>query len=79
MIIIIIIISIIIIIIISIIIIIKIIKIKMLLQSNLPIADMLYNGHLVIVNTFLRNRLNHGQTLVEKPLYSGQFYSRNVL
>ena len=32
---------------------------------------MLYNGHLVIADTFLRNRPNHGQTLIEKPLYSG--------
>ena len=45
------------------------------IQSNLSIADMLYNGHLVMADTFLRNRSNHGQTLVEKPLYSGYFYS----
>ena len=25
------------------------------------------NGHLVIAGTFLRNGLNHGQTLIEKP------------
>ena len=36
---------------------------------------MLYNGHLVIADTFLWNRLNHGQTLIEKPLYSGHYYS----
>ena len=36
---------------------------------------MLYNGHLVIADTFLRNRPNHGQTLIEKPLSSGHFYS----
>ena len=44
-------------------------------QSNLSIADMLYNGHLVIAETFLRNLPNHGQTLIEKPLHSGHFYS----
>ena len=49
------------------------------LQSNLSIADMLYNGHLVIADTFLRNRLNHGETLIEKPLYSGHFYSGHLL
>ena len=31
---------------------------------------MLYNGHLVIAGTFLRNRPNHGQTLKEKTLYT---------
>ena len=36
------------------------------IQSNLAIADVLYNGRLVIVDTFLRNRSNHGQTLKEK-------------
>ena len=35
---------------------------------------MLYDRHLV-ADTFLRNRPNHGQTLIEKPLYSGHFYS----
>ena len=44
-------------------------------QSNLFITDMLYNGHLVIADTFLRDRPNHGQSLIEKPLYSGYFYS----
>ena len=36
------------------------------IQSNLSIADMLYNGHLVTADTFLRNRPIHGQTLIEK-------------
>ena len=45
------------------------------IDVNLPIVDMLYNGHLVIADTFLRNWLNHGQTLIEKPLYSRHFYS----
>ena len=45
------------------------------IDVNLPIVDMLYNGHLVIAATFLRNWLNHGQTLIEKPLYSRHFYS----
>ena len=38
---------------------------------------MLYNGHLVIAETFLSNRPNHGQTLIEKPLCNGHFYSEN--
>ena len=37
-------------------------------------ADMFYNGNLVTADTFLRNRPNHGQTLTEKPLYSGHFF-----
>ena len=49
------------------------------IQSNLSIADMLYSGHLVIADTFLRNRPNNGQTLIEKPLYKGHFYSGNLL
>ena len=40
---------------------------------------MLYNGHVVIVETFLRNRPNHGQILIEKPLNSGHFYSGHLL
>ena len=52
---------------------------KAVTQSNLSIADMLYNGHLVIGDTFLRNRPNHGQTPIEKPLYSGHFYSGHLL
>ena len=40
---------------------------------------MLYNGHLVIADTFSRNRPNHGQTLIGKPLYSGHFYSGHLL
>ena len=34
---------------------------------------MLYNGHVVKADIFLRNWPNHGQTLIEKPLYSGHF------
>ena len=40
---------------------------------------MLYNGHLVMADTFLRNRPNHGQTLMEKPLHSEHFYSGHLL
>ena len=40
---------------------------------------MLYNGHLVIAETFLRNQPNHGQNLMEKPLYSGHFYRGHLL
>ena len=36
---------------------------------------MLYSGSLVIADTFKWNRPNHGQTLVEKPLYSRHAYS----
>ena len=54
---------------------ITILTILFIVQSNLYIADMLYNGHLVIADTFLRNWPNHGQTLIEKPLKSGHFYS----
>ena len=50
-----------------------------ILQSNLSITDMLYNGHLVIAYTFLRNRPIHGQALIEKPVYSGHFYSGHLL
>ena len=49
----------------------------MYLQSNLSIADMLYNGHVLVAHT-LRNRPNHSQTLKEKPLYSGHFYSGHI-
>ena len=40
---------------------------------------MLYNGHLIIADTFLKNQPNHDQTLIEKPLYSEHFYSRYLL
>ena len=39
---------------------------QLFVQSDLPIADILYNGHLVKEDTFLRNRPNHGQILIEK-------------
>ena len=42
-------------------------------------ADMLYSGHLIIADRFSRNGPNHGQTLIEIPLYSGQFYSGHLL
>ena len=40
---------------------------------------MLYNGHLVIADTFLGDQPSRGQTLLEKPLYSGHIYSRHLL
>ena len=49
------------------------------LQSNLSIVDMLYNEYLVIADPFPRNWPNHAQTLIEKPLYSGHFYSKYSL
>ena len=51
----------------------------MFIQSNLSIADMLYNGHQVVADIFLRNRPNHGQTLIAKPLYSGHLHSGHLL
>ena len=44
----------------------------LIIQWNLSIADMLYSGHLSIADTFLKNGWTHGQSLIEKPLYSGQ-------
>ena len=37
----------------------------MFLRSNVSVVDMLYNGHLVIADTFLGNQSNHGQILIE--------------
>ena len=48
-------------------------------QSNRSIPDMLYNGLLVIADPFQLNRPNQGQTLIEKHLYSGHFYSGKLL
>ena len=42
------------------------------LQWNLSIADMLYSGHLSIADTFPENGWINGQSLIEKPPYSGQ-------
>ena len=52
-----------------------IIKIAIILQSHLSIADMLCNGHLIIGDTFLWNWQNHGQTLIEKPPFWAKFIS----
>ena len=49
------------------------------MQSNLSLADMLYSGHLVTPDTFSWNRLSHGQTLMEKSLYTGNSYHRQLL
>ena len=49
------------------------------IQSNLPIVDMLYSGQLAIAECFSWNGPNHGQTLIEKPLYSGHVYSGQLL
>ena len=54
-------------------------KVAILLQSNVSVVDMLYNGHLVMADIFLESQSNHGQTLIEKPLYSGHFYSGHLL
>ena len=50
-----------------------------LIQPNLSIADMLRSGHFMVAETFSWNRLNHGQTLIEKPGYSGHFCSGQSL
>lgn len=46
------------------------------LQSNLSIADMVYNGHLVKVNSFKKpvESWSNSQKLSEKALYSRHFY-----
>ena len=38
-----------------------------------------YNGHLVMADTSLRKRPNRGQTVTEKPLFSGHIYSGHLL
>lgn len=48
---------------------------KLNVQSNLSIEDMVYNGHHVIVGTFLWSPPNHDQTLMEKPLHNRHLYS----
>ena len=40
---------------------------------------MLYKGHLVIADTFIKNWPNHGQTLIENSVYRGHFYSGHLL
>ena len=45
-----------------------------LLQSNLSIADILYSGHLVIVDIVSRKLPNPGQALLGNPLYSGHYF-----
>ena len=55
------------------------VRLLIILQSNLSIADMLYCGHLVIADTFLRNQPNYGETLIEKPLCRGHFYIGHLL
>ena len=42
-----------------------------------------YSGHAILrtfgnSGHFLRYRPNHGQNLIEKPLYSGEFYSGHL-
>ena len=49
------------------------------IQSNLSITDMLYSEHPAIKDNFSWNQSNHSQTLIEKPIYSGHFYSGHNL
>ena len=46
---------------------------RLFVQWNLSIADMLYSGHQDLADTFCSDWENHGQTLIKNPLYSGQF------
>ena len=39
-------------------------------------GGMIYRGCLVMANIFSSNPLNHSETLIEKPQYSGQFLYR---
>ena len=55
------------------------VQIQSVLQPNLSIVDMLYSGHHAITDTFSWNRPNHGQTIIENPLYTGHFYSGHLL
>ena len=48
-----------------------------ILQLNLSKADILYNGHLVMRGTFLKNRPITFKPS-EKPLYSGQFFEHRM-
>ena len=41
--------------------------------------DILYSGHLSTTDTFLRDGLNDGQTLITKPLCSGRFIAEFIL
>ena len=42
----------------------------------MSVGGMIFRGCLVIANIFSSNPLNHSETLIEKPQYSGQFLSR---
>ena len=46
---------------------------------NFSIADILYSGHLVIMDRLSSKQTNPGQTLIANPLYSGHFYSGHSL
>ena len=50
-----------------------------MIQSNLSKADILYSGHLVIVDRFSGNWPNPGQTLIANPVQSGHFYRGHSL
>ena len=49
-------------------------KLNFISGDKIQSMDMICNKHLVIVDTFLRNQPHHGQTFIEKPLYSKLFY-----
>ena len=42
----------------------------------MSVGGMIFRGCLVIANIFSSNPLNHSETLIEKPQYSGQFLYR---
>lgn len=49
------------------------------IQSNLSIMDMVYSERPAIEYNFSWNQSNDSQTLIEKPIYSGHFYSGHYL
>ena len=41
------------------------------IQWNLLLVNIIYSGHLFTTDTFLRNGMNEGQTLITRPLCRG--------
>ena len=52
--------------------------ISKLIQSNLSLADMLHNGHLVIANTYFKEPEESRSNSHRETLYSGHFYSEHL-
>ena len=47
-------------------------------DDNYPV-EFVYNGSFLIADTFSWDQLYHGQTIMEKPLHCGSFYSGQLL